>query len=350
MWQYIFKRILLIIPTLFGIITINFFIIQLAPGGPVEQTISKLEHLEAKTETFHSAGKIGNYRGDSGIDEDLLKSIQKLYGFDKPISERYFLMVKNYLCFDFGESYYRKISVLDLILEKLPVSISLGVFSTILIYLFGIPLGIYKAKHDGEKIDVISSLLVIMANAIPSFLFAIILIVFFAGGTYLDWFPLKGLVSDHFSSLSLFEKIKDYLWHITLPVICITITALASLVLLTKNSFLDEMSKGYVSYARIKGVSQRKIFYGHIFRNAMLLVISSFPSMFLRMFFSGSLLIEIIFSLDGLGLLGYDSLISRDYPVVFGSLYIFTLLGLVASLISDLIYVWVDPRIHFEKN
>ncbi|CBG40237.1 microcin C ABC transporter permease YejB [Helicobacter mustelae] len=351
MYAYILKRLMLMIPTLLGIITINFFIIQLAPGGPVEQMMQKIDALQSVGgEVFKGSAKVGAYRGDSGMDQEMIAQLKKIYGFDKPIWERYFLMLKQYLKLDFGQSYYRQISVLDLIKEKLPVSISLGVFSTLIIYLLGIPLGIFKAYRDGGKWDVISSVVIIMANAIPVFLFGILLIVFFAGGSYFDWFPLKGLVGDDFENLSFWGKIRDYLWHITLPVLCLSIGGFATLVLLVKNSFLDEMQKYYVMYGRIKGVGEQALLYKHIFRNAMLLVISSFPAVFLGMFFSGSLLIEIIFSLDGLGLLGYDSLLHRDYPVVFGTLYIFTLLGLLASLVSDLLYVVVDPRIHFEKN
>lgn len=349
MLNYILKRIFLILPTLFLIITINFFVIQMAPGGPVDRMMAKIEHVGVGSEAYQAKGGFNPHYRD-GMDVQMLEKLNKLYGFDKPIYERYFLMLKKFLLFDFGESYYRQIGVIDLIWEKLPVSISLGLFSTVLIYLLGIPIGIYKAKNDGNQLDIVSSLLIIVANAIPAFLFGIILIVLFAGESYWDWFPLRGLFSDGFEELSLLGKIQDYLWHITLPVTCITLSGLATLVFLVKNSFLDEMNKAYVLYARIKGLNENKIFYAHIFRNAMLLVISSFPSVFLGMFFSGSLLIEVIFSLDGLGLLGYDSLISRDYPVVFGSLYIFTLLGLIATLISDLIYVWVDPRIHFEKK
>ena len=349
MLGYILKRLFLVIPTLFLIITINFFIIQLAPGGPVERMLAKIEHVETGFEAHQMRSGASQYHKD-GLDPQMVEKLKKLYGFDKPIYERYWLMLKNYLCFDFGESYYRQIGVLDLIKEKLSVSISLGLFSTLLIYLLGIPLGIYKAKNDGARLDVVSSLVIVVANAIPAFLFGIILIVLFAGGNYWDIFPLRGLVSDDFENLSFFGRVKDYLWHIALPVFCISLSGMATLVFLVKNSFLDEMSKAYVIYARIKGVGEGKIFYGHIFRNAMLLVISSFPGVFLGMFFSGSLLIEVIFSLDGLGLLGYDSLLTRDYPVVFGSLYIFTLLGLLATLISDLLYVWIDPRIHFEKN
>lgn len=350
MLRYIFKRLLLIIPTLFGIITINFFIIQLAPGGPVEQMMARLQNFSAHSET--SSGSIGNaaYRGAEGLDKDLLTSLQKLYGFDKSLWERYILMIKNYLSFDFGESFYRQTSVVSIIFEKLPVSISLGVFSTLLIYLFSIPLGIFKARYNGSKSDIISSLIIIVANAIPSFLFAILLIVLFAGGSYWDFFPLRGLVSDNFADLSFWGKITDYLWHITLPVICLSIGGFATLTLLVKNSFLDEINKLYVTTARAKGASEKRILYRHIFRNAMLLVISSFPTAFLGMFFSASLLIEMIFSLDGLGLLGYESIVNRDYPIVFGTLYIFTLLGLFISLVSDLTYTLIDPRIDFEKR
>lgn len=350
MLRYICKRLLLIIPTLFGIITINFFIIQLAPGGPVEQMMAKLQHFSTNSEA--GMGSVGNvaYRGAEGIDKDLLASLEKLYGFDKSLWERYFLMIKNYLSFDFGESFYRQASVVSIIFEKLPVSISLGIFSTLLIYLFSIPLGIFKARHNGSRSDIISSLVIIIANAIPSFLFAILLIVLFAGGSYWDIFPLRALVSDNFSELSFWGKITDYLWHITLPVICLSIGGFATLTLLVKNSFLDEINKLYVSTARAKGASEERILYRHIFRNAMLLVISSFPAAFLGMFLSASLLIEMIFSLDGLGLLGYESIVNRDYPIVFGTLYIFTLLGLVISLISDLTYMLIDPRIDFEKR
>lgn len=322
----------------------------MAPGGPVEQMMAKIEKVGSSAEV--RSGSVGNsvYKGAQGMDEDLLVSLRKLYGFDKPVWERYILMIKNYLSFDFGQSFYRQISVIDLIGEKLPVSISLGVFSTILIYLISIPLGIFKARHNGGKFDIVSSVVIVVGNAIPAFLFAILLIVLFAGGSYWDIFPLRGLVSDNFSDLNFWGKIKDYLWHITLPVLCLSIGGFATLTLLVKNSFLDEMTKLYVSTARAKGASEGRILYRHIFRNAMLLVISSFPSAFLGMFFSGSLLIEMIFSLDGLGLLGYESIVNRDYPVVFGTLYIFTLLGLLVSLISDLTYTLIDPRIDFEKR
>ncbi|PAF47085.1 microcin ABC transporter permease [Helicobacter sp. 12S02634-8] len=350
MFYYTLKRLLLIIPTLFGIITINFFIIQLAPGGPVEQMMAKIQ--KANTHLEVQNGSVGNsvYKGAQGMDKDLLQSLQKLYGFDQPLWKRYVLMIKNYLSFDFGQSFYRQMSVVDLIKEKMPVSISLGVFSTLLIYLVSIPLGIFKAYRNGSRLDVASSVVIVVGNAIPAFLFAILLIVLFAGGSYWDIFPLRGLVSDDFAALDLWGKIKDYLWHITLPVLCLCIGGFATLTLLVKNSFLDEMSKLYASTARAKGASEGRILYRHIFRNAMLLVISSFPVAFLGMFFSGSLLIEIVFSLDGLGLLGYESIVNRDYPVVFGTLYIFTLLGLLVSLVSDLTYTLIDPRIDFEKK
>ncbi|WP_163555426.1 microcin C ABC transporter permease YejB [Helicobacter suis] len=354
MLSYILKRLLLIIPTLWGIITINFFIIQSAPGGPVEQMMAKLSNASNQESSNISLRdqqlKESAYKGGLGMDSALYLELTKLYGFDKPLWERYLIMLKKYVCFDFGQSFYRQISVVDLIKEKLPVSISLGFFSTLLIYLLSIPLGIYKARHNNSQIDAMSSIAIVIANAIPAFLFALILIVLFASGTYWQIFPLKGLVSDNFETLSTFGKIKDYLWHISLPVLCMSIGGFASLTLLVKNSFLDEMGKLYLISARAKGASEGRIFYGHVFRNAMLLVISSFPGAFLSMFFSGSLLIEIIFSLDGLGLLSFDSLMSRDYPVVFGSLYIFTLLGLLINLISDLTYTLVDPRIDFERR
>lgn len=346
MREYIFERILLLIPTIFGIMCINFAIIQLSPGGPVELMIAKYSTLS----TQESYQNNEQYRGKQGLSEDLVEEVKKLYGFDKPILERFFIMIKNYISFDFGESFYRKSNVLDIIKEKLPVSISLGIFSTILIYLISIPLGIRKAIKSGSKFDVVSSALIILAYSIPAFLLAILFIILFCGGNYLDIFPLKGIVSDNFSSLSIGGKILDYLWHITLPVFCITIGGFATLTLLVKNSFLDEINKQYVLIAKTKGLSEGGILYGHIFRNAMLIVIASFPSAFVAMFFTGSLMIEIIFSLDGLGLLGYESIINRDYPIVFASLYIFTLLGLIMGIISDITYALIDPRIDFEKR
>lgn len=345
MGNYIFKRLMLVIPTLLGIMTLNFFIIQAAPGGPVEQMIAKLEGVGIQGEVAHTQSIYKN----QGLDAEMLAKINTLYGFDKPLLERYFLMLKNYLTFNFGESFYKNTKVVDLILEKLPVSISLGLWSTLLIYLISIPLGIKKAIKDGSAFDSVTSTMIIIGNAIPTFLFALILIILFAGGTYFSIFPLRGIVGDDFESLSVFGKIKDYFWHITLPVLSLSIGGFAALTLLSKNSFLEEMHKQYVKLAYSKGLSQNKVLYGHIFRNAMLLIIASIPSALLGILLSGSLLIEIIFSLDGLGLLGYESIISRDYPVIFGSLYIFTLLGLLVGILSDVVYTIVDPRINFQK-
>lgn len=344
MKQYILKRLLLILPTLLGIMTLNFFIIQAAPGGPVEQMIARLEGVGMQGEISQNS----LYK-NQGLDEEMIAQIQALYGFDKPLLERYFLMLKNYLCFEFGKSFYKNTAVVDLLLEKLPVSISLGLWSTLLIYLISIPLGIQKALKEGSAFDHLTSTLIIVGNAIPTFLFALILIIFFAGGTYFNLFPLRGIVGDDFGDLSLFGKIKDYFWHITLPVISLSISGFATLTLLSKNSFLEEIHKQYVKLAYAKGLKESQVLYRHIFRNAMLLIIASIPSALLGILLSGSLLIEIIFSLDGLGLLGYESIITRDYPVIFGSLYIFTLFGLIIGLISDLLYTITDPRIHFGK-
>ena len=366
MLNYIIKRLFLIIPTLFGILAVNFIIIQAAPGGPVEKAIAQIKGTEVSvTERFTSSGgeQLSNkqsqnnfntqeskYRGSQGIDPDLIKELEKQYGFDKPPLQRFFEMLKNYLVFDFGESFYKDKSVISLILEKLPVSISLGLWTTLFVYLISIPLGIKKAVRDGSKFDMYSSSLIIIGYAIPGFLFAIFLIVIFAGGSYFDIFPLRGLVSDNWKELSFFEKIIDYFWHLTLPVIAMVIGGFASLTMLTKNSFLDEINKQYVLTARAKGVSEQKVLYGHVFRNAMLIVISGFPAAFINILFTSSLLIEVIFSLDGLGLLGFEAALGRDYPVVFGSLYIFTLIGLLLRLISDLTYVLIDPRIDFESR
>lgn len=344
MRRYIFKRLLLIVPTLLGIMTLNFFIIQAAPGGPVEQMIARLEGIGTQGEV--SSNSV--YK-NQGLDEAMLARINALYGFDKPILERYVLMLKNYLTFNFGESFYKNTKVVDLLIEKLPVSISLGLWSTLLIYLISIPLGIQKALREGSTFDSITSTMIIIGNAIPTFLFALVLIILFAGGTYFNLFPLRGIVGDDFESLSLFGKIKDYFWHITLPVLSLSIGGFATLTLLSKNSFLEEIHKQYVKLAFAKGLNASQVLYRHIFRNAMLLIIASIPSALLGMLLSGSLLIEIIFSLDGLGLLGYESIITRDYPVIFGSLYIFTLLGLIITLLSDLLYTLVDPRINFQQ-
>jgi microcin C transport system permease protein len=361
MLAYIIRRLLLIVPTLLGIMTINFFVIQAAPGGPVEQFIAKMEGTgAAATERFaggdtaelmrHRGEGESTYRGAQGLDPELIESIEKMYGFDKPMHERFIKMLGDYATFDFGESFYQDRSVIDIIVSKLPVSISLGVWSTLIIYLVSIPLGIKKAVRHGSKFDVWTSTTVILGNAIPVFLFAVLLVVLFAGGSYLDWFPLRGLTSDNFSELSFPGKVADYFWHLALPVTSLVIGGFATLTMLTKNSFLDEIGKHYVTTARAKGLSENKVLYGHVFRNAMLIIIAGFPAAFISMFFTGSLLIEVIFSLDGLGLLGFESTINRDYPVMFATLYIFTLAGLVIKLISDLTYMLVDPRIDFETR
>ena len=366
MLKYILKRLLLIIPTLFGILTINFLIIQAAPGGPVEKAISQIKGNNVSlTQRFTSSGgeqtqttqnKIqstsneSKYRGSRGIDPDLIKELEKQYGFDKPPLTRFIEMLKNFLVFDFGESFYKDKKVLDLIIEKLPVSISLGLWTTLIIYLISIPLGIKKAIKDGTEFDLYTSSLIIVGYAIPGFLFAIFLIVIFAGGSYFDIFPLRGLTSDNWESLSIFSKILDYFWHLALPVLAMVIGGFASLTMLTKNAFLDEINKQYVITAKSKGLSENEVLYGHVFRNAMLIVISGFPAAFISILFTSSLLIEVIFSLDGLGLLGFEAALGRDYPVVFGSLYIFTLIGLVLKLISDLTYMFIDPRIDFEER
>ena len=366
MLKYILKRLLLIIPTLFGILTINFLIIQAAPGGPVEKAISQIKGNNVSlTQRFTSSGgeqgqttqnKIqstsneSKYRGSRGIDPDLIKELEKQYGFDKPPVQRFYEMIKNFLVFEFGDSFYKDKKVIDLIIEKLPVSISLGLWTTLIIYMISIPLGIKKAVKDGSNFDLYTSSLIIIGYAIPGFLFAIFLIVIFAGGSYFDIFPLRGLVSDNWDELSLFDKIFDYFWHLALPVLAMVIGGFASLTMLTKNAFMDEINKQYVVTARSKGLSEKKVLYGHVFRNAMLIVISGFPAAFISILFTSSLLIEVIFSLDGLGLLGFEAALGRDYPVVFGSLYIFTLIGLTLKLVSDLTYMFIDPRIDFEKR
>ena len=359
MLAYILRRLLLIVPTLFGILLINFIIIQAAPGGPVEQMIAKLEGFDAAA--GGATGRIAGggsevsaagstYRGAQGLDPELVKEIERMYGFDKPASERFWIMIQNYLHFDFGQSFFRDATVIELIAEKMPVSISLGLWSTLIMYLVSIPLGITKAIRHGSAFDVWSSTAIIVGYAIPAFLFAILLIVLFAGGSYFDWFPLRGLTSNNFEELSLWGKVADYFWHLALPVTALVIGNFATLTLLTKNSFLDEIGKQYVVTARAKGLSENRVLYGHVFRNAMLIIIAGFPSAFIGIFFTGSLLIEVIFSLDGLGLLSFESAINRDYPVVFGTLFIFTLLGLIVKLIGDLTYTLVDPRIDFESR
>ena len=352
--SYILRRLLLIIPTLIGIMTINFFIVQIAPGGPVDQAIATMQGLDGgsrvatgeNTEIAQESG--GKYRGAQGIDPEYIAALEKLYGFDKPLHERYFSMLIRYATFDFGDSFYRNNDVLDLIVERMPVSISLGLWTTLLAYLISIPLGIRKATSHGSRFDIWSSTVVTIAYAIPGFILAILLIVVFAGGSYFDWFPLRGLTSDNFSDLSTWGKITDYFWHLALPVLSSVLASFATLTMLTKNSFLDEIHKQYVITARAKGCSQTRILYGHIFRNAMLLVLAGLPAALIGIFFTGSMMIEVIFSLNGLGLLSFEAVIARDYPVIFGSLYIFTLVGLVLKLISDITYTLIDPRITFE--
>jgi microcin C transport system permease protein len=354
MGAYILRRLLLIVPTLFGILLVNFILVQFMPGGPIEQVIAEIESQTSATDRISGGGgEVGGsseYRGAQGLPPEFIEELERQFGFDKPAWQRFLIMLGNYLTFDFGESYFRSISVVDLVLEKMPVSISLGLWSTLLAYLISIPLGIRKAVRDGSRFDTATSGVIIVAYAIPSFLFAVMLLVLFAGGSYWRIFPLRGLTSDNWADLSLIGKVLDYLWHITLPVIASTIGAFATMTLLTKNSFLDEIRKQYVMTARAKGLSERRVLYGHIFRNAMLIVIAGFPAVFIAIFFGGSLIIETIFSLDGLGRLAYESAIQRDYPVVFGTLYVFGLLGLVVGLLSDLTYVWVDPRIDFESR
>ena len=355
MLAYIFRRLLLIIPTLFGILLINFIIIQAAPGGPVEQMIAKLEGFDGATSRIAGGGAEvsvagSNYRGAQGLDPELVAEIERMYGFDKSAPERFWLMLKSYAQLDFGSSFFRDAEVIDLIIEKMPVSISLGLWSTLIMYLVSIPLGIAKATRHGSAFDVWTSSMIIVGYAIPAFLFAILLIVLFASGSYWDWFPLRGLTSNNFDELSFTGKLLDYFWHLALPVTALVIGNFATLTLLTKNSFLDEINKQYVVTARAKGLSNTRVLYGHVFRNAMLIIIAGFPAAFIGIFFTGSLLIEVIFSLDGLGLMSFEAAINRDYPVVFGTLFIFTLLGLVVKLIGDITYTLVDPRIDFESR
>jgi microcin C transport system permease protein len=352
---------LLIIPTLLGILLVNFTLVQFVPGGPVEQAIARAQGqgdvLEGITGAGSDAGvddlstgSDSQYIGARGLPPEYIKELETEFGFDKPPVQRFLNMVWNYVRFDFGESYFRSISVIDLVKEKLPVSITLGLWSTLIAYAVSIPLGIRKAVKDGSRFDTWTSAFIIAAYAIPSFLFAIMLLVLFAGGSYYQWFPLRGLTSNNFDDLTAMGKVLDYFWHITLPVLAGTIGGFATLTLLTKNSFLDEIKKLYVVTAKAKGLSERQVLYGHVFRNAMLIVIAGFPSLFISVFFGGSLIIETIFSLDGLGRLGFEAAVARDYPIVFGTLYIFGLMGLLVAILSDLMYVLVDPRIDFEKR
>jgi len=370
MGAYILRRILLMIPTLFGIMVVSFIVVQFAPGGPVEQYLAEASGMNssiADRVTGSAEGDFagqdqslptnssGNenrsaYRGSRGLSPEFIARIEKQFGFDKPPLERFGAMLWNYLRFDFGKSYYRDISVVDLVLEKMPVSITLGLWLTILSYAISIPLGIVKAVRDGSRFDVWTSGVIIVGYAVPGFLIAVLLIVVFAGGSFWSIFPLRGLVSEGWANMPWPQKILDYLWHITLPMIAMALGAFATTTLLTKNAFLDEIRKQYVVTARAKGLTERRVLYGHVFRNAMLLLIASFPAAFIGAFFGGSLLIETIFSLDGLGLLGFNAVINRDYPVIFATLYIFSLLGLIISLVSDLTYMWIDPRIDFESR
>jgi microcin C transport system permease protein len=361
---------LLIIPTLFGIMLISFIIIQFAPGGPVERIIAQLTGHDSSIVSRIGGGggdtlgggvqsQMGQgaadvvtskYRGAQGLDPEFIKSLEKQFGFDKPAYERFFIMMKSFLTFDFGKSYFRDVSVLQLIKEKLPVSISLGIWMTLLTYLISIPLGIRKAVRDGERFDAWSSAVLVVGYAIPGFLFAVLLLILFAGSSFFQWFPSRGLTSDNWDQLSLLGKIGDYFWHLTLPLLAMAVTSFTTMTFLTKNSFLDEIRKQYVTTARAKGLSEHQVLYGHVFRNAMLLVIASFPGAFISAFFAGALLIETIFSLDGLGLLSFESIEKRDYPVVFATLWIFSLLGLFVNLVSDFVYTLVDPRIDFESR
>ena len=360
MGAYIIRRLLLIIPTLLGIMLINFALVQFVPGGPVEQAIARIQGggdvFEGFSGTNNDAGASdlssneSQYVGARGLPPEFIAELEAEFGFDKPPVERFLNMIWNYMRFDFGESYFRSISVIELIQEKLPVSITLGLWSTLIAYLVSIPLGIRKAVKDGSSFDTWTSGAIIAAYAIPGFLFAILLLVLFAGGSYWQIFPLRGLTSDNFDELSAWGKVVDYFWHITLPVLASTISAFATLTLLTKNSFLDEIKKHYVMTARAKGLSEKRVLYGHVFRNAMLIVIAGFPAVFIGVFFGGSLIIETIFSLDGLGRLGFEAAVARDYPIVFGTLFIFGLIGLVVGILSDLMYVFVDPRIDFERR
>jgi len=377
---YILRRLLLVIPTLLGIMVMNFALTQLVPGGPIEQIQARLEGEGDSIQNLSGTEGGGvqeepdsSYVGARGLPPEFLAKLEVQFGFARfvcaegftgkpsvtapecqkekiPALERFFIMMGKYIRFDFGESYFRSISVVDLIIEKMPVSITLGLWSTLIAYFISIPLGIRKAVRDGSQFDTWTSGIIIAAYAIPGFLFAILLMVLFAGGSYFQIFPLRGLSSSNWDELSFFGQVLDYLWHIILPVTASTIASFATLTLLTKNSFLDEIKKQYVMTARAKGLSENRVLYGHVFRNAMLIVIAGFPGLFIGVFFGGSLIIELIFSLDGLGQLGYRSAVERDYPVIFGTLFFFSLVGLVIGIVSDLVYVWVDPRIDFERR
>src|SRR5215218_1758717 len=351
MTAYIGRRILLMLPTLLGILFVSFVVVQFAPGGPVERVIAQLSGSDTGASSRISGSSGGDFGGRAqAVDPEFIKSLEKQFGFDKPAPERFALMVWNFARFDFGKSYFRDVSVLQLVKEKLPVSMSLGIWMTLLTYLISIPLGIRKAVMDGSRFDTWTSGVIIIGYAIPGFLFAVLLIILFAGGSFWDFFPLRGLTSDNWAALPWYAKVLDYFWHLTLPIVSMALAAFATMTLLTKNSFLDEIRKQYVLTARAKGCTSTQVLYGHIFRNAMLIVIAGFPGAFVHAFFTGSLLIETIFSLDGLGLLSFESIEKRDYPVVFASLFIFSLMGLFMNLVSDFVYTLVDPRIDFESR
>jgi microcin C transport system permease protein len=359
--NYILKRILLMIPTLFGIMLVNFILVQFAPGGPIDQIIEQMSSANSGSVSTRATGAAsdmgssslvdgGNNPASRGLDPEMLAELEKQFGFDKPVHERFFIMIWSYATFDFGDSYYQDRPVVDLVLERLPVSISLGLWSLMLIYMISIPLGVHKAVKDGTRFDVWTSAAIFVGYAIPGFLFAIVLIIVFAGGSYLDWFPLRGLVSDNFAELSILGKIGDYFWHLALPIAALTIGGFATLTMLTKNSFLEEISKQFVLTARSKGLTESRVMYGHVFRNAMLIVIAGFPAALIGILFTGSMLIEVIFSLNGIGLLGFEAVITRDYPIMFGTLFVFTIIGLILHLIGDITYTLIDPRIDFETR
>jgi len=366
MLAYLFRRLLLVVPTLFGIMVLNFFIVQAAPGGPVEQMIAQLEGTAVgATERFSGSASGGElmqrpqqgdtsggstYRGARGLPKELIQRIEKMYGFDKPVWERFLLMMKSYLVLDFGDSFFKNRRVVDLVIDKMPVSISLGLWTTLLIYFISIPLGVRKAVRDGSRFDISTTTLLVVMNAIPGFLFAVLLIVLFAGSSYFKWFPLRGLVSDDWASFDTVHKVLDYFWHMALPITAMTVGGFAGIAFLTKNSFVEEIGKQYVLTARAKGLSENRVLYGHVFRNAMLIVIAGFPAAFISVLFTGSLLIEVIFSLDGIGLLGFEAALNRDYPIMFGTLYFFGLIGLVMGILGDIMYTIVDPRIDFEAR
>jgi microcin C transport system permease protein len=348
MWAYVAKRVLLMLPTLLGVIALTFVVIQFVPGGPVEQALIELRKGQTGSGEA-SGGGVSQYRGRQGIDAERVKEIKALYGFDKPAPERFWQMLKGFATFDLGQSFYHHMDVWNLVKSKLPVSISIGLWTFFLTYFISVPLGIAKAVREGSRFDSITSMLVLVGYSIPGFVLGVFLLVLFGGGSFVQWFPLRGLISDNWESLSWAGKTLDYLWHITLPVTASVAGAFAVMTMLTKNTFLEEIRKQYVLTARAKGLAENRVLYKHVFRNALIPLVTGFPAAFIGAFFAGSLLIETLFSLDGLGLLSYESVVRRDYPVVMGTLYLFTLIGLVVKLIGDLCYVWVDPRVQFES-